>query len=276
MSGAPIHIQGDRSARTRLMTWNYSAFSTRRPDWSASGEKKSTRALHAPTHQVYFLRAMTTPGACQDHRMRRTLSLLCSVSLLIGGPLIEWSGAVACAAEERFAHPAAPSPLDALASSLSTPETLERFMTRQFRYVEDRWLFHQEDYWQSAEELLVTRRGDCEDYAVFAKAILERNGYTVHLLSAYADRTAHTVAVFQDRGAWAIFDLARLHRAKANESLGRLATRILPEWSSLGVMRQEGTTGLISRKFLQPELSLPIDRTLLSPSARSPSTAPTP
>ena len=66
------------------------------------------------------------------------------------------------------------SSIDALAKELNTPEALEKFMGKKFHYVSDRLLFHQDEYWQTPEEILARGAGDCEDYALFAEAILKR------------------------------------------------------------------------------------------------------
>lgn len=140
------------------------------------------------------------------------------------------------------------SSLDILASELKTPEALERFMNKNFIYLEDRVLFRQEEYWQTPEEMLQRKRGDCEDFAAFAEAILKRNGYKVFLFSAFWDENAHTVAVFESRGRWRIFDIDRLRSMKGN-SVRDLGNDIHRAWSFLGIMRREGHLGIISRKF---------------------------
>jgi len=142
------------------------------------------------------------------------------------------------------------SSLDEVARELKTPKALEKFMRNNFTYVEDRFLLDVDEYWQGAQEMLVRRQGDCEDYAVFTKAILERMGYRVFLLSLYSGADAHTVTVFEKNGRVGVFDLDKLLTPRS-DSLGRIASEVNSRWDSLGIMRQSGNIGLISRKFLK-------------------------
>ena len=142
--------------------------------------------------------------------------------------------------------------LDHLAKELSSPEALVKFMKQNFTYVTDHQLFGQDEYWQSAEEMLERRRGDCEDYALFAEAILSRNEYQVFILSVYWDNDAHTVAVFEQDGRWGILNLDQLRYTKAS-SIAELSNTVRQNWSYAGLMRQEGKIGIISRKFKTEE-----------------------
>jgi hypothetical protein len=138
--------------------------------------------------------------------------------------------------------------IETLAHQISSPEALAKFMKHNFKYAPDRRLFHEDEYWQSPEEMLERRQGDCEDYALFAKAILEQNGMSASVVSVYWAADAHTVAVFEQNGKWGIFDLADLHYVDA-ATMADLAKTIRHDWHYLGIMRQEGRIGIISRKF---------------------------
>jgi hypothetical protein len=150
-----------------------------------------------------------------------------------------------------------PGSLDILAAQLSSPESLESFMKKNFRYVKDTALFDTDEYWQSADEMLLRKAGDCEDFAVFAREVLERNGYAAFILSLYWDDNAHTVAVFEKDGMWGIFNLDKLSYVSAHsmEDLGKAVRR---SWNYLGIMRQENHTGIISRKFTKDFAKEPI------------------
>ncbi|MBI4115463.1 MAG: transglutaminase-like cysteine peptidase [Candidatus Omnitrophica bacterium] len=138
--------------------------------------------------------------------------------------------------------------LDSLASQLQTPEAIQKFMGKHFVYVEDQTLFGQDEYWQSPEEMLERKQGDCEDYALFAEAILKKNGYRTFIFSVYWEDDAHTVAVFEKEGKWGIFDLDDLRYLKG-DSIEDLGKAIKHDWSYLGIMRKDGNTGIINRKF---------------------------
>jgi len=149
--------------------------------------------------------------------------------------------------------------LEELAAQLTTPELLEKYMTSRFTYVTDQALFGKDEYWQTPREMAARCEGDCEDYALFAQAILKANGYNAFLVSVYWHRGAHTVTVFDNKGKWGIFNLARLVYTNA-VTMKDLANFIVGDWSSVALTRQEGATGVISRKF-QGNLA---DRSLIS------------
>ena len=149
---------------------------------------------------------------------------------------------------ESEAKPANPPSFDALAKDLHTPELLEKYMRKNFIYITDRALFGQEEYWQTPEEMAFRKEGDCEDFAGFAQAVLQRNGYRAFLFSVYWNNDAHTIVVFEKEGVWGYFDLDHLRYLKEN-SLRELGDKIKRHWSYLGLMRREGKIGLVSRKF---------------------------
>lgn len=152
--------------------------------------------------------------------------------------------------------------LDSIALQIRTPEALQKFMSKNFTYVEDRILFHQDEYWQTPEEMLERKEGDCEDYALFVQAILSRNGYRVLIMSAYGKDDAHTVAIFEKDGTLGIFDLDELRFLKYN-SIKEIGEKIQLDWSYLALMRTEGNSGIISQKFqsekaLKASIPLPL------------------
>jgi|GEM_PF-1401433 len=148
----------------------------------------------------------------------------------------------------------APISLDALARTLQTPEVLAKYMQKNFYYLEDSILFNQEEYWQSPEEMAVRKKGDCEDYAIFAQALLQRWGYQTFLFSVYWNGNAHTVAVFEKDGRWGIFNLDKLSYLKGS-SISDLANTVHRHWDFAGIMRREGRIGLISRKFQNQKMA---------------------
>ena len=135
-----------------------------------------------------------------------------------------------------------------LAQQLKTPEALEKYMKNNLIYRSDRSIFGQDDYWQTPQEMFERGTGDCEDFALFAQAVLQQNGYTAFLLSVYWNEDAHTVAVFEKDGQWGIFNLDKLKYTGASTMEG-LGKAVRKHWSYLGIMRQEGNLGIISRKF---------------------------
>lgn len=146
------------------------------------------------------------------------------------------------------------SSLASAAASLHTPQDLQKFMRKHLRYQTDQDIYGQADYWQEPEEMLRNGVGDCEDFALFAQEMLRRMGYNAFLLSLYWEDNAHTIVVFEQGAEWGYFDLDKLKFCKAT-SLAALADKLGHRWLYLGMMRKEGTLGLISRKF-RPDQAL--------------------
>ncbi len=141
-----------------------------------------------------------------------------------------------------------PPSLEALAGQLTSPELLEKYMKKNLRYVSDQALFGEAEHWQTPDETAARGQGDCEDYALFSRSILQKNSYNAFIVSVYWYSNAHTVSLFEDEKKWGVFNLADLTYTNA-VSLKDLANGINRDWSSIALMRQEGATGVISRKF---------------------------
>ena len=56
-------------------------------------------------------------------------------------------------------------------------EQVNRWVNREIRYVEDRALFGQADYWAGARVTLAMRKGDCEDIALTKMQMLADAGF---------------------------------------------------------------------------------------------------
>lgn len=139
-----------------------------------------------------------------------------------------------------------------LASSLKTPEAIAHFMWRHFIFESDRNHFGREDYWQSPEELFLTRRGDCEDFALFAHELLKRNGIPSFLLSLYGKGLGHTVCIFKENGRYRAIDEVRLLRYGSPDLL-KLFSEIYPFWQHAAVVDYSAIThqGKILKQFIK-------------------------
>jgi Bacterial transglutaminase-like cysteine proteinase BTLCP len=89
---------------------------------------------------------------------------------------------------------------------LSQPLTVEcknledlRTFLRKCRYVSDREQFGQPDYWMPPEEFERTRKGDCEDFALYAWRQLLSLGYSARFVGGTSGR-------YGDGHAWVTFD----------------------------------------------------------------------
>ena len=89
--------------------------------------------------------------------------------------------------------------LDVLAHRYATPQQVGAFLHQKFTFQRDQELFGVIEHWQTPAEFLANRKGDCEDYALLARALLLRNDIEAYIFSLFGDGGyAHTVCVFVD------------------------------------------------------------------------------
>jgi len=134
--------------------------------------------------------------------------------------------------------------LDQLARSNTTPKAVAKLLRDEFTFKRDEELFGEADHWQSPEEFLKRKAGDCEDYALLAQALLRRNGIEAYILSLFGQEGyAHTVCVFKDEhGRYNLIDVDKIRYPKA-VSLEAMASWLYPGWTSGAIVEQAGLRG---------------------------------
>lgn len=90
--------------------------------------------------------------------------------------------------------------LPEVAREFGTPGQLDVYMRICFEYVSDADLHGIEEFWQAPETTHTLRRGDCEDYALFARHVLNACGYETHVFAAFTPDDGHAVCVFSEAG----------------------------------------------------------------------------
>lgn len=135
--------------------------------------------------------------------------------------------------------------------NIKTPKELSKFLKKNFKFVSDQKLFGVEDYWQTPEEFWKNKKGDCEDYALFTKAVLEKLGYEAYTISLYSGGYAHTVTIYSDQGRFNVFNEDRVYRYAA-ANMEQAITRIFPQWTWAAIARIEGTRGWLVREIQNP------------------------
>ena len=143
------------------------------------------------------------------------------------------------------------SALEAILRSHPTPEAVAHFLRQNITSAEDSRLFGRAEYWQTPEEMLLRRKGDCEDYAILTQALLERLGFEAFVFSLYGERGyAHTVTVFKEKGHHHVINQDRLIRLKAR-TLEEVASWMYPDWTWGAVVTQRGHQGRIVREIFK-------------------------
>jgi predicted transglutaminase-like cysteine proteinase len=126
--------------------------------------------------------------------------------------------------------------LEQLAAIYDTPAKVWYLLEQTATYTFDRQIYGHDEYFATADEFWARKRGDCEDYAAFAKALLDRAGYTTVLFSAWRqERDAggndgHTVVAFLEQGRWNHISNLGYVRADA-ATHEELAASIFPNWT---------------------------------------------
>ena len=140
--------------------------------------------------------------------------------------------------------------IDQLARTYTTPKAIAAYLQTEFTFTRDEDLFGTEDRWQSPEEFVGRKTGDCEDYALLAQAMLRRQGIEAYVLSLLGEEGyAHTVSVFVDEaGRYNVINQGRLKNYRA-KSLEAVATAINPAWTVGMIAEQDGARGRIVREI---------------------------
>ena len=145
--------------------------------------------------------------------------------------------------------------LETLALTYGTPKQLARFLRETIQLTTDEALFGADDYWQTPEEILERRAGDCEDFALLAQAILERQGVEAYVFSVYgAGGYAHTVCVFVEGGRYSVINQNRVRQYRA-PTLEAVAGRLYAGWRYGAVAERVGSRGAPTRFIWNPDPS---------------------
>ena len=172
------------------------------------------------------------------------------VKPLAAGLLLASIFGLGMAPSARTEGPLSPG-IGGIARLYSTPELLAGFLRKQMTFREDNEIFGRRDYWQAPEEFLRRREGDCEDYALLAQAVLERQGMEALVLSVYGPGYAHTVCLFREGGYYNIFNQDKVIRCRA-ASLEEAASVLYPRWSWGAVARRFGRRGRAVQRLRNP------------------------
>ena len=92
--------------------------------------------------------------------------------------------------------------INEMAKYCNRPWKLGLYLWHHIWYKSDQAKHGIPDHWQTAEQTLIDRNGDCDDFAVLAKAVLEKQGKKPIIMSAYNGKDGHAECVFYYKGKW--------------------------------------------------------------------------
>ncbi len=120
-------------------------------------------------------------------------------------------------------------------------------------YVRDPVLFREDDFWQHPCTFEQLRRGDCEDFCLWAWRKLVRLGYDAEFvagrcLAPGCSPAGHTWILFRQRGRVFLFDPVMRRRNEMIRSLDDVRHEYLPEVSVDGGFRRYVYAGYYLRR----------------------------
>jgi hypothetical protein len=125
---------------------------------------------------------------------------------------------------------AQPVNLDAVTAFIHTPEALSSWLTKNFRYE-----FGINDNWQTAEETLRLRTGDCEDFATLASVVLKKLGVQpeIAIVKYEGLNLRHAICIWKETdGTYSFISNQELHRT-GESTVGAAIAKVYPDWQNL-------------------------------------------
>lgn len=143
--------------------------------------------------------------------------------------------------------------LEDLPAHFDTPEKvaylLDKITTYKNDGCEQQW--SSVEYFATPQEFWSKKSGDCEDFAIFAKHILDQVGYSTVLFNIWrkegSSRSGHTVLAIPAGGAWDVQTNQSYVKARATDSYGVAEAALadvsgsIPSWDTASVWRRESS-----------------------------------
>ena len=97
------------------------------------------------------------------------------------------------------------------------------------------------DIWQTPEEFLHTREGDCEDFTLLNAAVSRVLGFHPRILALTRPGGGHAICAFQQGNVFIWFDNNRLRKSKAS-SLKEFARHMISEYQYTALLELDTRT----------------------------------
>ncbi len=113
---------------------------------------------------------------------------------------------------------------------IRTPEDLTRWLASEFQY-----RLELPDKWQSPEETINLRKGDCEDFAILVSEVLSRQGISsdILILKFKGLKASHAICIWQEKdGTYSFTTNRKLCRTGALEVTSAVE-KFYPDWEKI-------------------------------------------
>ncbi|MEW5894465.1 MAG: transglutaminase-like domain-containing protein [Candidatus Omnitrophota bacterium] len=122
---------------------------------------------------------------------------------------------------------------------LKNAKEIMNWLKRNIKYQSDLKVHGQESYWQTPEETMVLRTGDCEDFAFLAQAMLKQIGVDSTVISVvfgseFFDKTAHALCIFPSKNPKGVFSNYQLYTSTKN--IMNYVQHEYSDWLSISVL----------------------------------------
>ena len=131
-----------------------------------------------------------------------------------------------CFALENFSLPA----------DVQSPDDLVTWYANEFEYRMELW-----DDWQSPEQTMATRTGDCEDFAYLTHTALKELGFenNVYILKFKGIKTKHAVCIFKENdGTYSIISNKEMYKTREAD-LKAAVERYYPDCSKFTIAKNK-------------------------------------
>jgi len=115
------------------------------------------------------------------------------------------------------------------------PLEIAHYLWKNFAVESDQRQFGVHEYWQTSEEFQENKRGDCEDFSIYARELLKQNGYQAFLFNIYGASGGHTVVIFKEGTLYKVLDGDRVLAISAKD-FRDLPKQINPFWRSAAIV----------------------------------------
>jgi hypothetical protein len=131
-------------------------------------------------------------------------------------------------------------------ASISSPRALTEWLSSDFQYA-----MEIPDAWQSPQETVSLKRGDCEDFAILASAVLWRLGIPNEILIIKFKKLkiGHAICIWKDKDGFYKFISNQKMYDTGKDRIEDAIGKLFPDWESIAFVGQRKEyTKVISRK----------------------------